>query len=126
MGVGNAGGISHLDISVSSPQDSIRFYDAFFTSLGYSRWYFDSADWQEPDPKMRWVKIAIPSGSSMVAQATLESAGIPTRRSNASGPQAVYTGASTDFEPGVMVPEKYAKQAREVLSGEFGAGRKPE
>lgn len=46
--------VGSLDFSVGSPRDSIRFYDALLTCLGYDRIRpsasSSASDWQEPNP----------------------------------------------------------------------------
>lgn len=44
------GGLSHIDISVGYPERSIRFYEAFFTALGYRRWRVDLPEFTGESP----------------------------------------------------------------------------
>lgn len=44
------GALSHIDISVGHPDRSIPFYDAFFSSLGFTRWRSDLPDFAGPRP----------------------------------------------------------------------------
>lgn len=63
MRAGQTGQISHIDISVSSPDDAIPFYEAFFTSLGYKRWNIDDVDWQGDQPKRASWSLKLEDGS---------------------------------------------------------------
>ena len=38
------GPLSHIDLSVSDPGRSIPFYQAFFESIGFTRWPSDESD----------------------------------------------------------------------------------
>lgn len=83
----SVGAISHLDISVSSPRDAIKFYDAFFTSLGYKRWYFfqdddSNTDWQEPNPRRASWSLKQADGSYLGFEVRPASAEEQTRRYN--------------------------------------------
>ena len=74
--------ISHMDISVSSPQAAIRFYNAFFTALGYKRWEFDNPDWKGPNPKRASWSIRNDDGSHLGFEVRPSSAENANRRYN--------------------------------------------
>jgi len=44
------GPLNHIDISVGYPEQSIPFYEAFFTALGYRRWPISESAWQGDRP----------------------------------------------------------------------------
>ena len=45
-----SGSLSHIDISVGSPDKAIPFYDALLSSLGYRRWVIDHPEWSGESP----------------------------------------------------------------------------
>jgi glyoxylase I family protein len=45
------GGLSHIDFSVGRPKRSIPFYDAFFTALGYRRWFPELPEFRGEEPE---------------------------------------------------------------------------
>lgn len=57
------GSLNHIDISVGHPEESIPFYDAFFTALGYARWKLGAAEWNGPSPRRATWSIALEGGS---------------------------------------------------------------
>jgi len=56
-----------MDLSVSDPDRSIPFYDAFFTALGYRRWQSDDPDWQGANPRRAAWALAYPSKGGFFA-----------------------------------------------------------
>ncbi len=45
------GPLSHIDLSISDPDRSIPFYEAFFEALGYRRFKSDACDFAGPKPR---------------------------------------------------------------------------
>lgn len=58
------GSLSHIDISVGYPEQSIPFYDALLTSLGYRRWRIPDPQWSGPNPERATWSMRNPDGSS--------------------------------------------------------------
>lgn len=76
------GNLAHIDISVSSPEAAIRFYDAFFTALGYTRTDYDHPDWKGPNPRRASWAMMLPDGSHMGFEVRPSSAEEKDRRYN--------------------------------------------
>ncbi len=56
------GPLSHIDISVGYPEQSIPFYAALLEALGYHRWKSDEPDWREPNPRRAAWFMKLPEG----------------------------------------------------------------
>lgn len=57
------GALSHIDISVGTPERSIPFYGALLEGLGYRRWKVSNPEWQGDSPRRATWSIRQPDGT---------------------------------------------------------------
>lgn len=56
------GALSHIDISVGYPEQSIPFYETLLTSLGYKRWQVDLPEFHADTPRRASWVLKYPDG----------------------------------------------------------------
>jgi len=62
-GMPSCGSLSHIDISVGSPESAIPFYHAVLSALGYKRWTIKHPEWSGEAPSRATWGCRNPDGS---------------------------------------------------------------